>query len=45
VSLLSGWQNIAELLIASGASGAGVGAIKDKVTCPDCKRVIANHNL
>ncbi|KAG2446897.1 hypothetical protein HYH02_008053 [Chlamydomonas schloesseri] len=45
VSLLSGWQNIAELLIKSGASTAGVAAIKPRLTCPDCKRIVAQYNL
>lgn len=45
VALLSGWQNIAELLIKSDASTKGVGAIKGSVTCPDCKRIIASYNL
>jgi hypothetical protein len=33
VSLLSGWQNIAELLIKSGAKTGGVAAIKASLTC------------
>lgn len=45
VSLLAGWQNIAELLIKSGASTAGVPAIKARLTCPDCKRLVAQYNL
>ncbi|KXZ54040.1 hypothetical protein GPECTOR_5g15 [Gonium pectorale] len=45
VSLLSGWQNIAELLINSGASTSGVAAIKGRLTCPDCKRIVAQYNL
>lgn len=45
VSLLAGWQNIAELLIKSKAQTSGVAAIKGRVTCPDCKRVIANYAL
>ncbi|KAG2498660.1 hypothetical protein HYH03_003406 [Edaphochlamys debaryana] len=45
VSLLAGWQNIAELLIKSGASTAGVAAVKPRLTCPDCKRLVAQYNL
>lgn len=45
VSLLAGWQNIAELLIKSGASTSGVPAIKGRITCPDCKRIVAVYNL
>ncbi|GLI66316.1 hypothetical protein VaNZ11_010094 [Volvox africanus] len=45
VSLLSGWQNVAELLIKSGASTSGVSAIKGRLTCPDCKRLVAQYNL
>lgn len=45
VSLLSGWQNIAELLIKNGADTAGVASIKGRVTCPDCKRVIQQYQL
>ncbi|GLC35235.1 hypothetical protein PLESTB_000587000 [Pleodorina starrii] len=45
VSLLAGWQNISELLIKSGASTAGVASIKARLTCPDCKRLVAQYNL
>ncbi|GFR45160.1 hypothetical protein Agub_g6544 [Astrephomene gubernaculifera] len=45
ISLLSGWQNIAELLISSGASTAGVAEVKPRLTCPDCKRLVAKYNL
>ena len=45
VSLLAGWQNISELLIANSASTSGVSAIKGRITCPDCKRVVAKYNL
>ncbi|KIZ03841.1 hypothetical protein MNEG_4119 [Monoraphidium neglectum] len=45
VALLSGWQNIAELLIKSKAQTGGVAAIKGAVTCPDCKRIIAQYAL
>jgi hypothetical protein len=38
-------QNIAELLIKSGASTSGVAAIKSRLTCPDCKRLVAQYNL
>lgn len=45
VSLIAGWQNISELLISKGASTSGVAAIKGRLTCPDCKRVVAKYNL
>mmetsp|Transcript_26335 Transcript_26335/g.71258 ORF Transcript_26335/g.71258 Transcript_26335/m.71258 type:complete len:203 (+) Transcript_26335:50-658(+) len=45
VSLLSGWQNIAELLLKAGANTSGVPSIAPRVTCPDCKRLIAQYNL
>lgn len=45
VALLSGWQNIAELLIKSGAQTGGVPDIKASITCPDCKRIVATYNL
>ena len=45
VSLMAGWQNISELFIKSGASTAGVPAIKARLTCPDCKRIVAKYNL
>uniref|UniRef100_A0A383WEG7 Uncharacterized protein n=1 Tax=Tetradesmus obliquus TaxID=3088 RepID=A0A383WEG7_TETOB len=46
VALLSGWQNIAELLIKSGASrGAVTADVKAAITCPDCKRIVATYNL
>jgi hypothetical protein len=38
-------QNIAELLLKSQAQTAGVAAVKGAVTCPDCKRIIAQYNL
>lgn len=45
ISLLSGWQNISEVLIKNGASTAGVPEIKARLTCPDCKRLVAKYNL
>jgi hypothetical protein len=46
VALLSGWQNIAELLIKNGASTSTVTAdTKAAITCPDCKRIVASYNL
>lgn len=45
VSLLSGWQNIAELLIKAGANTKNVADIKTRITCPDCKRLVAKYNL
>jgi ankyrin repeat protein len=45
VSLLSGWQNIAKLLLDSDADTSGVATIKGSVTCPDCKRLIAEYKL
>lgn len=43
VSLLAGWQNIAGVLIKSGAQTGGIPAIKASITCPDCKQVAANY--
>lgn len=45
VALLSGWQNIAELLIKSNAQTGAVPDIKASITCPDCKRIVATYNL
>jgi hypothetical protein len=45
VALLSGWQNIAELLIKNGANTSNVSSIKAQITCPDCKRIVATYNL
>lgn len=45
VALLSGWQNIATLLLDNGASAAGVPAIAGRLTCPDCRAVVARYNL
>lgn len=45
VALLSGWQNIAELLIKNGAQTGAVPDIKASITCPDCKRIVATYNL
>jgi hypothetical protein len=35
----------AELLIKSGADTSGVPSIKARLTCPDCKRLVARYNL
>jgi ankyrin repeat protein len=45
VALLSGWQNIAELLIKNNAQTGAVPGIKASITCPDCKRIVATYNL
>ncbi|KAF5843676.1 hypothetical protein DUNSADRAFT_10851 [Dunaliella salina] len=34
-----------ELLLKAGASTSGVPSIAPRVTCPDCKRLIAQYNL
>lgn len=46
VALLSGWQNIAELLLKAGAQrGTVTSDVKAAITCPDCKRIVATYNL
>eukprot|EP00798_Chlamydomonas_sp_ICE-L_P003569 gene3570-13647_t len=45
ISLLSGWQNVAELMLRYNAKTDGVAAIKTRVTCPVCKRMIAVYNM
>ena len=46
ISLLSGWQKIAMLLLDSGADRSVVTQkIVSKITCPDCKRVVREYNL
>ena len=46
ISLLSGWQNIAILLLNNGADRSVVtNDIKQRITCPDCKRVVKHYNL
>lgn len=45
VSLLSGWQNIAELLLQNKADTSGVASIKPRLTCPDCKRLVSKYQL
>jgi ankyrin repeat protein len=45
VSLMSGWQDIASLLIDNGADSTKVAEIKGRITCPDCKRVLASYKL
>lgn len=46
ISLLSGWQKIAALLLDSGADRTVVTAdVKQRITCPDCKRIVKQYNL
>ena len=46
ISLLSGWQKIAMLLLDNGADRSVVtNDIKQRITCPDCKRVVKQYNL
>lgn len=46
ISLLSGWQKIAMLLLDNGADSSVVtDRIKSRITCPDCKRVVKQYNL
>jgi ankyrin repeat protein len=46
ISLLSGWQKIAMLLLDNGADRTCVtNEVKQKITCPDCKRVVREYNL
>jgi ankyrin repeat protein len=46
ISLLSGWQRIAYLLLEKGADRSVVTeSVKSKITCPDCKRVVKEYNL
>ena len=46
ISLLSGWQKIAMLLLDRGADRSVVtDAVKSKITCPDCKRVVKTYSL
>eukprot|EP01038_Epipyxis_sp_PR26KG_P010138 gene10138-13638_t len=46
ISLLSGWQKIAMLLLDNGANRLVVtDDIKQRITCPDCKRVVKQYNL
>jgi uncharacterized protein YbaR (Trm112 family) len=45
LSLVKGWQNIGYLLLDRGASASGVAAIKGQLTCPDCKRLVAEKGL
>lgn len=46
ISLLSGWQKISMLLLDNGADTSGVtNEVKQKITCPDCKRVVRQYNL
>ena len=46
ISLLSGWQRIAYLLLESGADRSVVTQdVKSKITCPDCKRVVREYSL
>ena len=46
ISLLSGWQKIAMLLLDNGADRSVVtNDVKQRITCPDCKRVVKQYNL
>jgi hypothetical protein len=46
LSLLRGWQNVGYLLLDRGAKTSGVdAALKAKITCPDCKRLVAEKGL
>lgn len=45
VSLLAGWQNLATLYLSAGADRSGVPAIKGRLTCPDCKKVVLDYGL
>eukprot|EP00955_Chlamydomonas_euryale_P094309 364846-Chlamydomonas_euryale.AAC.4 len=38
-------QNISYELLRAGASTSGVPSIKSRLTCPDCKRLVAERNL
>ena len=46
ISLLKGWQKIAMLLLERNADRSCItSAVKARVTCPDCTRVIRQYNL
>jgi hypothetical protein len=45
LSLLKGWQLHGYALLDAGASTSGVAAIKSRLTCPDCKRLVAEKGL
>mmetsp|Transcript_2074 Transcript_2074/g.2831 ORF Transcript_2074/g.2831 Transcript_2074/m.2831 type:complete len:128 (-) Transcript_2074:83-466(-) len=46
ISLQSGWQNIASLLLDNGVDRSVVTpSMKSKITCPDCKRVVSSYGL
>ena len=46
ISLLSGWQKIAYLLLDRGADRSVVTqSTVSRITCPDCKRVVREYNL
>ena len=46
ISLLSGWQKISYLLLDANADRSVVTKeVVDRVTCPDCKRVIREYKL
>jgi ankyrin repeat protein len=46
ISLLSGWQKIAMILLDNGADKSCVtNDIKSRITCPDCKRVVTQYGL
>jgi hypothetical protein len=43
---LKGWQNVGYLLLDRGAKTDGVNdALKSRLTCPDCKRLVAEKGL
>jgi len=46
ISLLSGWQKISMLLLDNNADRTVVTReVVDKITCPDCKRVVREYKL
>ena len=46
ISLQKGWQNIAMLLLDNGAERSVVNdAVKSRITCPDCKKVVRDYKL
>ena len=46
ISLLRGWQKIATLLLDRGADRTAVtAAVKHRITCPDCSRVVRKYGL
>ena len=46
ISLLSGWQKISYLLLDANADRSVVTKeVVDRITCPDCKRVVKEYKL